>query len=206
LDASRHPKLLGDTLAHQSELVEKVPGLHHLALLGEAEDGDCLEFHLLAGGGHVPKLSLVGTPKRYAVHYLVLFRDLLVDADAPVGEGRAILLGEALYVLGAALEGRAVCLVGYVAAEDLVRYLQVASISDLLDVAAEDGLVIFSRHVCLLLPEPPPLGLWHHHGASGTSSSHLVEGLFTQVLRREILRSSSFQKVKRRVRVSDPPP
>src|SRR5919112_2409960 len=108
LDASGHPKLLGDTLAHQSELVEKVPGLHHLALLGEAEDGDCLEFHLLAGGGHVPKLSLVGTPKRYAVHYLVPFRDLLVDADAPVGEGRAILLGEALYVLGAALEGRAV--------------------------------------------------------------------------------------------------
>jgi hypothetical protein len=52
--------------------------------------------------------------------------------------------------------------VGEVAAEDLVGYLQVALIRDLLDVAAEDGLVHFSR----------------------TSSSHLVEGLFTQVLRR----------------------
>jgi hypothetical protein len=84
----------------------------------------------------------------------------------------------------AALERRPVCLVGEVAAEDLVGYLQVALIRDLLDVAAEDGLVHFSGHVCLLLPEPPPLGLWHHHGASRTSSSHLVEGLFTQVLRR----------------------
>src|SRR5829696_9314724 len=108
LDASGHPKLLRDTLPHQSELVEIVPGLHHLTLLREAVDGDCLEFHLLASGRHVPKLSLVGAAKRYAVDHLVPFCELLVNADAPVGEGRAILLGEALYVLGAALERRAV--------------------------------------------------------------------------------------------------
>jgi hypothetical protein len=30
-------------------------------------------------------------------------------------------------------------------------------ILDLLDVAAEDGLVLYSRHVSLLFPEPPPL-------------------------------------------------
>jgi hypothetical protein len=67
---------------------------------------------------------------------------------------------------------------------------------DLLDVAAEDGLVLFSGHVSLLFPEPPPLGLWHHHGASRTSLSHLLEGLFTQVLRREILQEGKFCELR----------
>src|SRR5918994_1136658 len=176
LDASGHPKLLHDTLPHQSELVEIVPGLHHLALRGEAEDGDYLDFHLLAAGRHVPELSFLGASQRYAIDDLVPFCDLLVDADAPVGEGQAKLRAEPLYVLGAALERRAVCLVGDIAVEDLVRYVQVTPVSDLLDVTPEDGLVLFSGHVFLLLPpEPPPLerAVASHHGASPRSLAHL---------------------------------
>src|SRR5688572_8028294 len=59
---------------------------------------------------------------------------------------------EALYVLGTTLEGRAVGLVGYVALEDLVHYLEVMLVADLLGVASEDGLVLFGGgHVSLLL-------------------------------------------------------
>src|SRR5215217_4275884 len=62
---------------------------------------------------------------------------------------------EALYVLGTTLEGRAVGLVGDVALEDLVHYLQVILVADLLGVAVEDGLVLFSGgHVSLLLYHP----------------------------------------------------
>src|SRR5918998_5083022 len=50
---------------------------------------------------------------------------------------------EALYVLGAALERRAVGLVGDVAVEDLVGDLESALIKDLLNVTPEDGLVLF---------------------------------------------------------------
>src|SRR5215208_4906186 len=80
LDASCHFKLLHYILPHQSQLVE-VPGLHHLALLREAEDGDYLHFHRLAGGRHVPELSLLGALDRYAVNHLIPFCDLLVNAD-----------------------------------------------------------------------------------------------------------------------------
>src|SRR5215217_8823720 len=60
LDAPCHPKFLLDTLAHQAELVVGVPALHHLSFRSEAEDSHALDFHLLAGGRHAPKLSLVG--------------------------------------------------------------------------------------------------------------------------------------------------
>jgi hypothetical protein len=49
--------------------------------------------------------------------------------------------------------------VGNVAVEDLLGNLQVALIKDLLEVTPEAGLVLFSGHVSLLLPELPlPLG------------------------------------------------
>src|SRR5215203_7031344 len=50
---------------------------------------------------------------------------------------------EALYVLRTTLDGRAVGLVGYVAVEDLVHYLEVLLVADLLSVAPEDGLIFF---------------------------------------------------------------
>ena len=66
-----------------------------------------------------------------------------------------ILLLEALYVLGTTLEGRAIGLVGDVALEDLVHYLKVLLVADLLGVTSEDNLVLFSGgHVCLLLSHP----------------------------------------------------
>jgi hypothetical protein len=49
--------------------------------------------------------------------------------------------------------------VGNVAVEDLLGNLEVALIKDLLEVTPEAGLVLFSGHVSLLLPELPlPLG------------------------------------------------
>ncbi len=66
-----------------------------------------------------------------------------------------ILLLEALYVLGTTLEGRAIGLVGDVALEDLVHYLKVMLVADLLGVTSEDNLVLFSGgHVSLLLSHP----------------------------------------------------
>src|SRR3712207_424590 len=87
LDASCHPELLLDILPHHAELVEGFPALHHRALRGEAEDGYPLDLHSLAGGRHAPKRSLVGAANRYAGLYLVPFCDLVLDADAHVGEG-----------------------------------------------------------------------------------------------------------------------
>ena len=96
----------------------------------------------------------MGAPKRKAVHHLVPFCYLVLDAEAEVVEGLLELGLEALYVLGAALERRAVGLVGEVSLEELVHQLQVALVGDLLDVTPEDGLVLFSGHVSLLLPNP----------------------------------------------------
>ena len=64
------------------------------------------------------------------------------------------LAQEPLDVFGAALDNRSVGLVGEVPVEDLVRTLQISLVDDLLDVAAEDVLVLlFGRHsVCPLLP------------------------------------------------------
>jgi hypothetical protein len=57
-------------------------------------------------------------------------------------------------VLGAALEGRPVGLVGDVSVEDLVYYLQVALVPSLLEVTPEDGLVLFfGGQAAILLPE-----------------------------------------------------
>jgi hypothetical protein len=154
LDASRYPKLLLDTLAHQAQLVVGVPALHHLALGGEAEGGHSLELYLLAGGRHAPKISLVGASYRIVAHHLVPFCNLVLYADAYVGEGRAPLPVEALYVLGTTLERRAVGLVGDIPVEDLVDELQVAPSADLLGVTPEDGLVLFGGHVSLLLFQP----------------------------------------------------
>src|ERR687890_1995348 len=170
LDASRHPKLLGDTLAHQSELVEKVPGLHHLALLGEAEDGDCLEFHLLAGGRHVPERSLVGASYRIVAHHLGPFCDLVLDGDVKVGESRVILPLEALYVLRTTYEGRAVGLVGDVAVEDLVHYLKVMLVADLLGVASEDSLVLFGSGHAILFSFP----IRRFHFRKGCSTTEML--------------------------------
>jgi hypothetical protein len=54
-------------------------------------------------------------------HHLVALCDLIVDADAEVGEGLSELAHEALHIFWTALEGRPVWLVGYVAVEDLVH-------------------------------------------------------------------------------------
>jgi hypothetical protein len=62
-----------------------------------------------------------------------------------VGEGAAELAHEALYVLGTALEHRPVRLVSGVVGEDLIRELQVAPVSDLLDVALEDDLILLGQ-------------------------------------------------------------
>ena len=62
---------------------------------------------------------------------------------------------EALYVLGAALERRAVGLVGDVAVEDLVGDLEVALIKDLLGVASEGGLDLFFGGHFFSLPSHP---------------------------------------------------
>ncbi len=48
-------------------------------------------------------------------------------------------------------------LVGEVAVEDLVRKLQVPLVGELLDVAPEDGLVLFCGHA--VPPSPIPLAL-----------------------------------------------
>jgi hypothetical protein len=62
---------------------------------------------------------------------------------------------EALYVFGTTHEGRAVGLVGDVALEDLVHYLEVMLVADLLGVTSVDGLVLFSGgHVSLSFPIP----------------------------------------------------
>jgi hypothetical protein len=67
---------------------------------------------------------------------------------------------EALYVLGTTLEGRAIGLVGDVALEDLVRYLKVFLVADLLGVTSVDDLVLFSGgHVSLSFPIHPALPL-----------------------------------------------
>jgi hypothetical protein len=92
-------------------------------------------------------------------HHLVPFCYLIIDADAEIGEGLAELTHEALDILGAALEGRPVGLVGEVAVEDFVGKLQAAMIPDLLDVTPEDGLVFFfGGHAFLLLANPLSLG------------------------------------------------
>jgi hypothetical protein len=66
---------------------------------------------------------------------------------------------EALYVLRTTLEGRAVGLVGYVALEDLVHYLEVLLVADLLGVAVEDGLILFGGGQVSLLRSYPALPL-----------------------------------------------
>src|ERR671912_582008 len=147
--------LLLGTLAHQTQLVVGVPGLHHLALRREAEGGDSLDLYLLACWRHVPERSLVDASYRIVAHHLVPFCDLVLYADVKVGESRVILPLEALYVLRTTYEGRAVGLVGDVALEDLVHYLKVLLVADLLGVTSEDGLVLFSGgHVSLLLSYP----------------------------------------------------
>ncbi len=71
-----------DTLAHQAQLIVRVPALHHLSFLREAEDGHTRDFHLLAGGRHAPELTLVGASNRSAGHHLVPFCELLLDDEA----------------------------------------------------------------------------------------------------------------------------
>jgi hypothetical protein len=71
------------------------------------------------------------------------------------GESRVKLSVEALYVLRTTHEGRTVGLVGDVALEDLVHYLEVLLVAGLLGVTSEDSLVLFGGgHVCRLLPHP----------------------------------------------------
>jgi hypothetical protein len=65
----------------------------------------------------------VGAPKRYAIHYLVPFCDLRVNAEVEVGEGQAKLSDEPLDTLRAALKHRAIGLVGDVAVKELVGKL-----------------------------------------------------------------------------------
>jgi hypothetical protein len=95
-----------------------------------------------------------------------------------IGEGVVELAYEPLDVLWTALEGATVWLVGYVAIEDLVHYLQVALVPSLLQVTPEGGLVLFfGGHSFLLLPEPLPLGrvMAHTDVASRRSLAHLVK-------------------------------
>src|ERR671912_2694605 len=148
--------LLLGTLAHQAQLVVGVPGLHHLALRREAEGGDPLDLYLLAAGRHAPKISLVGASYRIVAHHLVPFCDLVLDGDVKVGESRVILPLKALYVLRTTYEGRAVGLVGDVALEDLVHYLKVILVADLLQVASEDSLVLFGSGHAILFSFPIP--------------------------------------------------
>ena len=95
---------------------------------------------------------------------------------------------EALYVLGTTHEGRAVGLVSDVALEDLVHYLKVMLVADLLGVTSEDGLVLFSFPIqCFLLRKHrsttemlPAQEAWRISG----------EALFILVPRSRILRTS----------------
>src|SRR5918993_4573166 len=188
--------LLLGTLAHQAQLVVGVPGLHHLALRGEAEGGDPLDLYLPAGGRHVPERSLVGASYRIVAHHLVPFCNLVLDGDVKVGESRVILPLKALYVLRTTYEGRAVGLVGDVALEDLVHNLEVMLVADPLGVASEDSLVLFGSGHAILFSFP----IRRFHFRKGRSTTAMLpaqeawrisgEALFTRVRGRGILRSS----------------
>ncbi len=99
------------------------------------------------GAAHVP-----------AGHHFVSLGDLVLYGGVEVVEGLMELRQEPLYVLGAALEHRAVGLVGEVAVKDLVHKLEVPLVADLLDVTPEGGFVLFFRHV-LLSSFPYPASL-----------------------------------------------
>src|SRR5829696_10499547 len=103
---------------------------------------------------------------------------------------------EALYVFGTTHEGRAVGLVGDVALEDLVHYLEVLLVADLLGVTSEDSLVLFGGGHAILFSFPIQRFLFRKH----CSTTEMLpakeawrisgEGLFTGVRGRGILRSS----------------
>src|SRR5215207_212705 len=102
---------------------------------------------------------------------------------------------EALYVFGTTHEGRAVGLVGDVALEDLVHYLEVLLVADLLGVTSEDSLVLFGGGHAILYSFP----IRRFHLRKGRSTTEMLpaqeawrisgEGLFTRVRGRGILRS-----------------
>src|SRR5215203_5701036 len=164
-------------LLHHAQLVEVVPALHHLALIGEAEDPRPRNRDPPAGGRDAPKLAPVGPAHRPARHHLVPLGDLVLYGRTEVGEGPAELAHEPLDVLGTPLEDGAVGLVGAVALEDLLRQVQVTLVADLLHVAPERGLVPFCRHAA-----PPLLAplLRRWTVASRVLSSSLAVGLLTR--------------------------
>src|ERR687893_2406849 len=77
---------------------------------------------------------------------------------------------EALYVLRTTLEGRAVGLVGDVALEDLVHYLKVMLVADLLGVASEDSLVLFGSGHAILFSFP----IRRFHFRKGCSNTEML--------------------------------
>ena len=145
MDAPRHAQLLFESLPHDAELVVGVQALHHLSLRGEAEDADPIDLHLLARGCDAPELALVGTAHPPTGHHFVPSAIWSSNGGMEVAEGGAELAHEPFDILGAALAHRPVGLAGDVAIEDLVGNLQVPLVADLLDVAPEDGLVLFFR-------------------------------------------------------------
>ena len=103
-------------------------------------------------GSDAPELALVGAVRRPSSDHLVLLGALVLYGGMEIGEDAAELAQEPLYVLGAALEHGAIWLVSGVVGEDLVHQVEVAFVTDLLDVAPEDSFALLGQRRLLSYP------------------------------------------------------